>query len=63
MAWAAARSGLEAGLLRSDDYDLGEGLWLVFAGRFKTAAAARAPGGRSGRRYQGAYPQQVVPTS
>ena len=42
VAWDAARSGLEAGLLRSDDYaDLGEGFWLVFAGRY--ANAARAP--------------------
>ena len=41
VAWAAARSGLEAGLLRSDDYmELGEGFWLVFAGRFKTRRGA-----------------------
>ncbi len=62
VAWAAARSGLEAGLLRSDDYmELGEGFWLVFAGRFKTAAAAERRAAALGERYEGAYPQQVVP--
>ena len=62
VAWDAARSGLEAGLLRSDDYtELGEGFWLVFAGRFKTAAAAERRAAALGERYEGAYPQQVVP--
>ena len=63
VAWDAARSGLEAGLLRSDDYaELGEGFWLVFAGRYperRRAPSARRRG--SGARYEGAYPQQVVP--
>ena len=56
-----ARSGLEAGLLRSDDYDLGEGFWLVFAGRFDSAEGRRAQAAELGARYEGAYPQQVVP--
>jgi hypothetical protein len=62
VAWDAARSGLEAGLLRSDDYvDLGEGFWLVFAGRHATAARAERRAAQLGARYEGAYPQQVVP--
>ena len=62
VAWDAARSGLEAGLLRSDDYvDLGEGFWLVFAGHFATAARAERRAAQLGARYEGAYPQQVVP--
>ena len=51
--------GLEAGLLRSDDYELGEGFWLVFAGHFKTAAAAERQAAALGERYAGAYPQHV----
>jgi hypothetical protein len=62
VAWDAARSGLEAGLLRSDDYaELGEGFWLVFAGHFKTPEAAERRAAELGARYEGAYPQQVVP--
>lgn len=64
VAWDAARSGLEAGLLRSDDYvDLGEGFWLVFAGRFPTAARAERRAVQLGARYEGAYPQQIVPSA
>ncbi len=63
VAWDAARSGLEAGLLRSDDYrDLGEGLWLVVAGRYSKAGGAEREAARLGGRYKGAYVQQVVPT-
>ncbi len=63
VAWDAARSGLEAGLLRSDDYrDLGEGLWLVVAGRYPKAGGAEREAARLGGRYKGAYVQQVVPT-
>ena len=50
VASEAARSGLEAGLLRSDDYiELGKGFWLVFAGRFPNAATAERRAARSGR--------------
>lgn len=64
VAWAAARSGLEAGMLRSDDYaELGEGFWLVFAGRFKTPEAAERRAAELGARYEGAYPQQIVPAA
>jgi hypothetical protein len=63
VAWDAARSGLEAGLLRSDDYrDLGEGLWLVVAGRYSKPGGAERAAARLGGRYKGAYVQQVVPT-
>jgi hypothetical protein len=64
VAWDAARSGLEAGLLRSDEHaELGEGLWLVFAGRYDDAPAAERAAERLGARYSGAYVQQVVPAS
>ena len=63
VASEAARSGLEAGLLRSNDYaDLGKGFWLVFAGRYPDAATAERRAARLGARFEGAYPQQVVPT-
>ncbi len=62
VAWDAARSGLEAGLLRSDDYrDLGQGLWLVVAGRYPQSGAAEREAARLGGRYKGAYVQQVTP--
>jgi hypothetical protein len=62
VAWEAARSGVEAGLLRSDDYaELGEGLWLVFAGRHEGSAEAERAAAKLGERYPGAYVQQVVP--
>jgi hypothetical protein len=62
VAWDAARSGLEAGLLRSDDYrDLGQGLWLVVAGRYPQSGGAEREAARLGGRYKGAYVQQVTP--
>jgi predicted nucleic acid-binding Zn ribbon protein len=57
----AAKSGLEAGLLRSDDYDLGTGLWIVFAGRFDNQESAERQAGNLGKRYPGAYATQVKP--
>jgi hypothetical protein len=63
VARGAARSGLKAGLLRADDYDLGTGLWIVFAGRYPTRIAASRQAARLGRRYPGAYPQLVRPRS
>ena len=62
VAREAAQSGLEAGLLRSDDYDLGEGLWIVFAGRFDSQASAELQAGNLADRYPGAYATQVRPT-
>jgi hypothetical protein len=59
----AARSGIEAGLLRSDDYDLGAGLWIVFAGRFDTRRGAVRQSENLAGRYPGAYVQRVEPVS
>jgi zinc-ribbon domain len=58
----AARSGIEAGLLRSDDYNLGTGLWIVFAGRFDTPEGATRQASDLAERFPGAYPQLVEPT-
>jgi hypothetical protein len=63
VARGAARSGIEAGLLRSDDYDLGAGLWIVFAGRFDTRRGAVRQSENLGGRYPGAYVQLVKPVS
>ena len=62
VAREAAQSGLEAGLLRSDDYDLGTGLWIVFAGRFDTQQSAESQAGNLSARYPGAYATLVKPT-
>ena len=61
LARQAARSGIEAGLLRSDDYNLGTGLWIVFAGRFDTRAGAVRQASDLAERFPGAYPQLVEP--
>jgi hypothetical protein len=53
----AAQSGLDVGLLRSDDYDLGQGLWIVAAGRLDDRAQAARRAARLAKRYPGAYPQ------
>jgi DNA-directed RNA polymerase subunit RPC12/RpoP len=63
VAREAAKSGLEAGLLRSDDYDLGTGLWIVFAGRFDTQDSAEQQASNLGERYPGAYATLVKPAS
>jgi predicted nucleic acid-binding Zn ribbon protein len=62
VARAAAKSGIEAGMLRSDDYNLGTGLWIVFAGRFNTPEGAARQASDLAERYPGAYPQLVEPT-
>jgi hypothetical protein len=59
VARGARRSGVEAGLLDAGDYNLGEGLWIVFAGRFDTRVAAARQASRLGGRYPGAYPQLI----
>lgn len=59
VAREARGSGLEAGLIRSDPYNLGSGMWVVFTGRFDTfEGAARQAAGLQDR-YPGAYPQLV----
>jgi hypothetical protein len=61
LARSAAKSGIETGMLRSDDYDLGTGLWIVFAGRFDTARGATRQASDLAERFPGAYPQRVEP--
>jgi hypothetical protein len=63
VAREAAKSGLEAGMLRSDDFDLGTNLWIVFAGRFDNQESAERQAGNLGERYPGAYATQVKPAS
>jgi predicted nucleic acid-binding Zn ribbon protein len=61
LAREAAKTGIEAGLLRSDDYNLGTGLWIVFAGRFDTPEGAARQARDLAERFPGAYPQLVEP--
>jgi hypothetical protein len=61
LARQAARSGIEAGLLRGDDYNLGAGLWVVFAGRFDSPEGASRQASDLAERFPGAYPQLVEP--
>jgi hypothetical protein len=57
----AERSGLDVGLLRSDEYDLGQGLWIVAAGRLDDQAQAARRAARLAKRYPGAYAQLLKP--
>jgi hypothetical protein len=59
VARAARSSGLEAGLFRSDPYNLGTGLWIVYSGRFDTLEGAARQAAGLQDRYPGAYPQLV----
>jgi hypothetical protein len=59
VAKEARGTGLEAGLIRSDPYDLGTGLWIVYSGRFTTREGAQAQAAQLADRYPGAYPQLV----
>lgn len=61
LARQAARSGIEAGLLRSEDYGLGSGLWVVFAGRFDSPEGAARQASDLAERFPGAYPQLIEP--
>ena len=63
VALEAAKSGLEAGMLRSDDFDLGTDLWIVFAGRFDNQESAERQAGNLAERYPGAYATLVKPVS
>jgi hypothetical protein len=63
VAEEAAKSGLEAGMLRSDDFNLGTDLWIVFAGRFDNQQSAERQAANLAERYPGAYPTQVKPAS
>ena len=59
VAKEARAKGLEAGLIRSDPYDLGSGLWIVYSGRFTTPEGAQAQAAQLAERYPGAYPQLI----
>jgi hypothetical protein len=59
VAKEARAKGLEAGLIRSDLYDLGSGLWIVYSGRFTTPEGAQAQAAQLADRYPGAYPQLI----
>jgi hypothetical protein len=59
VARQARSSGLEAGMMRSDPYDLGTGLWIVYSGRFTTREGAERQAAQLAERYPGAYPQLV----
>ncbi len=59
VAREARSSGLEAGLFRSDPYDLGTGLYIVYSGRFDTFEGAARQAAGLQERYPGAYPQLV----
>jgi septal ring-binding cell division protein DamX len=61
VAEEAARSGLEAGMIDSDDHDLGQDLFIVFAGTYESFDEAARAAQRLGERYPGAYPQLVEP--
>jgi hypothetical protein len=63
VALEAADAGVEAGLLRSDEYNLGEGFWIVFAGRFDNQASAERQAQNLAERYPGAYAAEVQPRS
>jgi hypothetical protein len=59
VAKEARSSGLEAGLLPSDPYNLGTGLWIVYSGQFTTPEGAERQATQLADRYPGAYPQLV----
>jgi hypothetical protein len=59
VARAARATGLEAGLLPSEPYDLGTGLWLVYSGRFTTVEGAQRAASDLAARYPGAYAQLI----
>jgi hypothetical protein len=61
LAREAARSGVTAGLVRADDFDLGSDLWIVFAGRFDSRRGAVRHAANLADRYPGAYPQLLRP--
>jgi hypothetical protein len=62
VAVEAAKAGVEAGLLRADDFGLGTDLWIAFAGRFDTQASAESQAANLAERYPGAYATLVKPS-
>ena len=60
IALRARRRGVDAGLLRSNDYSsLSPGFWIVFAGVYKTSAQAQRAARKLSKRFSGAFPQFV----
>jgi hypothetical protein len=59
VAKEARATGLEAGLMPSEPYDLGSGLWIVYSGRFTTPEGAQRQAAQLAERYPGAYPQLI----
>jgi hypothetical protein len=59
VAREARKTGLEAGLMPSDPYDLGTGLWIVYSGQFTTLEGAQRQASQLASRYPGAYPQLI----
>lgn len=59
VAREARASGLEAGMIRSEPYNLGTGLWIVFSGQFTTPEGAQRQATQLAGRYPGAYTQRV----
>jgi hypothetical protein len=59
VAKEARSTGLEAGLMPSDPYDLGSGLWIVYSGQFTTPEGAQRQASQLAERYPGAYPQLI----
>jgi hypothetical protein len=59
VAKEARGSGLEAGLLPSDPYNLGTSLWIVYSGQFTTREGAARQASELAGRYPGAYPQLI----
>ena len=59
VAKEARATGLEAGLMPSDPYDLGSGLWIVYSGQFTTPEGAQRQAAQLAERYPGAYPQLI----
>jgi hypothetical protein len=59
----AIKRGIEAGVLRSDDFSsLRPGYWVVFAGQFDTSEqATRAADRYAAQGFGGGYPRQVKP--
>jgi DNA-directed RNA polymerase subunit RPC12/RpoP len=59
VARQARSTGLEAGMIRSDSYNLGTGLWIVYTGHFTTRELAQRQAAELADRYPGAYAQLV----
>ncbi len=59
----AIKRGIDAGVLRSDDFStLREGYWVVFAGQYDTSEeATRAADRYAEQGFGGGYPRQVKP--